>query len=619
MPPVPDTSDRVPWPAASIGAAGRRAQGWGVTVRIAVLVGAAYMVVGLIGMSLAVPPSNATLIFPAAGLAVAAALRFGSPAVWGTGLGQFFMHVVRHGSDGIPSPLSIGCWAMIAAGAAMQAAVAVMLVRLWKGRRWREAIDERRTFGFLFFCGAAACVVSASVGVGTLAAAGFVEQGEFTRVWLNWYTGDTLGVFIFAPLTLLLLHRDAGRTTAGDWQVVWRMVAILAIIMIGFFAVRRWEAWAREATLRTDALAIANRIAIDGIEPALHRDPLPRGLRITLRTRTDGEHSETIFESSPAPTPAAGGLRHSVPVPAFPTPTTLDAVADDTYLRHRFDVSWLVAILSLVVAGILADRDFVVLSAVNREAATRIEKERIQRDLAIAREIQQGLLPTVPPSMPGFDIAGWSEPADETGGDYFDFMPLDGGELAVAIADVTGHGIGAALVVAEVRALFRAEILRSPDLLTAVTSVHALIGRDLSSDRFVTACFAVVSSPRSTVRYVSAGHGPILTYSLASDSVSEHPPHGLPLGFLPTATYAVPTEIALAPGDVFMVLTDGFFEWTDRHGKPFGVDRIREFLRAHHDLPARELIERLRGDVVEFSGGTRQADDLTSIVVKRLA
>lgn len=589
-------------------------------MRTTAAVAASYLALGLLGMSLAVPPSNATLIFPAAGLAVATALRFGGSAIVAVGIGQFLMHVVRHQvAHGMPSAGLFGCWFLLGVGAALQAAVAVLVVRLWKGHGWRESIYERHTFGFLFLSGAVSCVVSASIGIGTLAAAGFVEPGEFGRVWLNWYTGDTLGVFIFAPLTLLLLHGATSRSTAADWQVVWRMAAMLAIIMLGFLAVRRWEAWAREATLRTDALEIANRIAMDGRESSLQRYPLPRGLRIRLVAQSDGEESRTLFDSSSEPTPASGGLRHSVPVPAAPEPTTLVAIADDTYLRHRFDVSWMVAILSLVVAGILADRDFVVLSAINREAATRIEKERIQRDLAIAREIQQGLLPTVPPTVPGFDIAGWSEPADETGGDYFDFMPLDGGELAVAIADVTGHGIGAALVVAEVRALFRAEILRSPDLLTAVTSVHDLISRDLSSDRFVTACFAVVSPTRSTVRYVSAGHGPILAYSLARDVVEERPPQGLPLGFLPEAAYTPPTEIVLAPGDVFMVLTDGFFEWTNRHGEPFGVDRIREFLQGHHAMPAGELIDRLRRAVVEFSGGTRQADDLTSIVIKRLA
>lgn len=617
MRPVSDTSDPGAWAVGTIATA--RRDGLIAATSIAARVAVAYTVIGLIGMSLAVPPSNATLIFPAAGLAVAAALRYGGAGVCGAGIGQFLMHAVRHAADGFPSAVSLGCWAMIAVGAAAQAAVAVLLVRLWKGRLWREAIDQRRTFGFLFLCGAAACLVSASVGVGTLAAAGLVEPGEFARVWLNWYTGDTLGVFIFAPLALLLLHRHPGRAAGGDWQVVWRMAAILAIIMTGFLAVRRWEAWARESTLRGDALAIANRIAGDGLDPSLRRHPLPRGLRIMLVTQAAGAEAETVFDSAAGAQPAAGGIRHAVPVPAAPAPTTLVAIADDAYLRHRFDVSWLVAILSLLVAGILADRDFVVLSAVNREAATRIEKERIQRDLAIAREIQQGLLPTVPPVLPGFDIAGWSEPADETGGDYFDFLPLDDGDLAVAIADVTGHGIGAALVVAEVRALFRAEILRGADLPPAVARVHALIGRDLSANRFVTACFAVVSPHRSAVRYLSAGHGPILTYSRSRALVAEHPSQGLPLGFLPVARYAMPAEIALEPGDVFMVLTDGFLEWTDSRGEPFGLERIRACLAASHDLPACDLIERLRHEVVAFSGGTRQADDLTSVVVKRLA
>jgi serine phosphatase RsbU (regulator of sigma subunit)/integral membrane sensor domain MASE1 len=571
--------------------------------RTTIGVGSAYFVVGLIGMALAVPPSNATLIFPAAGLAVAAALRFGSPAILAVGLGQFFMHLVRHASAPEPPTATLlSCWLVISIGAAAQAAVAVLIVQLWKGRDWQAAIYE-----FLFLSGAVSSVVSASVGIGILSAAGFVEPGESGRVWLNWYTGDTLGVFIFAPLTLVLLHEGVeGHATSGDWQVIWRMGAMLALIMVAFLGVRRWEAWAREATLRTDALTIANEIAGQDVPAAVADRSLPPGLQLRI-----------LPVDAAANVPS--DLRCTVAVPGTNGQTVLEVVADASYLKHRFDVSWAVAILSLVVAGILADRDFVVLSAVNREASTRIEKERFQRDLAIARDIQQGLLPTRPPTVAGFDIAGWNEPADETGGDYFDFVPLSGGRLAVAIADVTGHGIGAALVVAEVRALFRAEILRTPDLLTAVAHVHRLIAGDLSVDRFVTACFAVVSEEQGTVSFLSAGHGPILSYSRARGEVIEHPPHGLPLGFMPDPSYADSTTISLAPGDVFLLLTDGFFEWTNRGGQPFGVERIREFLAAHHDLPARSLVDGLRQAVVDFSGGTPQADDLTAIVVRRMA
>ncbi len=589
--------------------------------RTTIGVGSAYFVVGLIGMALAVPPSNATLIFPAAGLAVAAALRFGSPAILAVGLGQFFMHLVRHASAPEPPTATLlSCWLVISIGAAAQAAVAVLIVQLWKGRDWQAAIYELHTFGFLFLSGAVSSVVSASVGIGILSAAGFVEPGESGRVWLNWYTGDTLGVFIFAPLTLVLLHEGVeGHATSGDWQVIWRMGAMLALIMVAFLGVRRWEAWAREATLRTDVLTIANEIAGQDVAAAIHKRSLPPGLKVRILPADAAPSSAGEATDTAPPANAQSDLRCTVAVPGTNGQTALEVVADTSYLKHRFDVSWAVAILSLVVAGILADRDFVVLSAVNREASTRIEKERFQRDLAIARDIQQGLLPTRPPTVAGFDIAGWNEPADETGGDYFDFVPLSGGRLAVAIADVTGHGIGAALVVAEVRALFRAEILREPDLLTAVAHVHRLIAGDLSTDRFVTDCFAVVSEEQGTVSFLSAGHGPILSYSRARGEVIEHPPHGLPLGFMPEPSYANPTTISLAPGDLFLLLTDGFFEWTNCGGEPFGVERIGEFLAAHHNVSVRSLIDGLRQAVVDFSGGTPQADDLTAIVIRRMA
>lgn len=244
------------------------------------------------------------------------------------------------------------------------------------------------------------------------------------------------------------------------------------------------------------------------------------------------------------------------------------------------------------------------------------EKQRIQRELNIARTIQQGLLPRVPPDLHGFDIAGWNQPADETGGDSFDFLPLDDGTLAIALADATGHGIAAALIMAETRALFRAVVRQTQDVSRAVCEVNELLCLDLPDGRFNTAFFGFLSSVDRTLRFVSAGQGPMLHVVAATGEVRELDTHGPPLGVIPGIEYNATTELRLDPGDLFVILTDGFYEWEDGAGDRFGLPRMKELVRGLGARPAAEIIGEIYGAVERHSAGTAQMDDLTAVVVR---
>ena len=246
------------------------------------------------------------------------------------------------------------------------------------------------------------------------------------------------------------------------------------------------------------------------------------------------------------------------------------------------------------------------------------EKQRIQRDLNLARSIQQGLLPRTNPTLAGFDIAGWNRPADETGGDFFDFLPLADGRLAVAIADATGHGIGPALVMAEARAFFRALVGGSAGLERAVNDMHRLLCLDLPENRFVTAFCGILDPESGGVEFLSAGQGPILHYEAVLGALHELPAQGLPLAFFPEASYAESARLTLAPGDLLVLLTDGFHEWARDDGEAFGDARVAEVIRRLHAAPAAEMIAGLYRAVLDFSGGTRQGDDLTAVIVRRL-
>ena len=279
--------------------------------------------------------------------------------------------------------------------------------------------------------------------------------------------------------------------------------------------------------------------------------------------------------------------------------------------------------------GPFCERDERLLSTLGAQAGVAIErqglleqyavKQRIERDLNIAREIQQGLLPKTPPDLPGFEIAGWNRSADETGGDCFDWLSLPGGHLAISIGDATGHGIGPALVAAEARALLRGTLMQSRDLARVVPQINDLLGEDLREGTFVTAFIGLLDPAKSSVEYVSAGHGPLLVYTAADDAFTEIPTHGLPLGLMPEVEFDPPTHVPLAPGDMLLLFTDGFFEWSRPDGEQFGTDRLTDIVRRHRDLPVAEIIALVYAGVVEFSEGTKQSDDCTAVIVKRLS
>ena len=246
------------------------------------------------------------------------------------------------------------------------------------------------------------------------------------------------------------------------------------------------------------------------------------------------------------------------------------------------------------------------------------EKQRIERDLNIARDIQKGLLPNENPKVEGFDVAGWNKPADETGGDCYDYLVLPNGSLAITIADATGHGIGPALMIAECRALFRATTSLSLDLTEITTRVNRLLCEDLPDDRFVTAFFGLLDPRTSTLSYLSAGHGPLVRYTREGDTLEEFSADGPPLGILADIDWPAPNTFAMAPGDMMILVTDGFFEWQNTAKEQFGMKRLFEVIRRHRHAPSAEIIEHLHEAVLAFVDGRPQDDDLTAVIIKKL-
>ena len=244
------------------------------------------------------------------------------------------------------------------------------------------------------------------------------------------------------------------------------------------------------------------------------------------------------------------------------------------------------------------------------------EKQLLERDLRLARSIQQGLLPDRNPSLEGFDIAGWNDPADDTGGDFWDHYLLPNGSLALVLADATGHGIGPALMMATCRSLIRATTSLSQDLNEVVARVNDLLHQDLADSRSVTAVLGFLAG--DTLSFLSAGQGPILRYLAADDLILSQNAHGIPLGILPKFAWPEAERFTMQSGDLLVLLTDGFFEWETTEGVDFGIERIQEVIHQHCAKPAVEIIRAMHDAVTAFVGEAPQTDDLTALVIRKL-
>jgi len=245
------------------------------------------------------------------------------------------------------------------------------------------------------------------------------------------------------------------------------------------------------------------------------------------------------------------------------------------------------------------------------------EKQRLERDLNIARDIQQNLLPKENPRIASLDVAGWNRPADQTGGDCYDFLDLGGGRLAVMIADATGHGIGPALIISQARALFRALIASGKDLSDVAETINQLLCEDLPDNRFVTMCFGILDSQNQSFDYVSGGHGPLMLFRADSSQVEQFDATGLPMGIMADSPITLADPIELGPGDIFIMLTDGFSEWARSDGEQYGEERIIEAVRSNHRQSSSDLIQAIYHDVLRFSEKSPQKDDLTAVLIKR--
>ena len=272
-----------------------------------------------------------------------------------------------------------------------------------------------------------------------------------------------------------------------------------------------------------------------------------------------------------------------------------------------------------LVAALVAREIRAHVEAALREAEAERQRKQMEHDLGIARSIQQSLLPKVRPRIEGYEIAGWNRSADATGGDYFDWKQLADGRVVVTLADVTGHGIGPALLASVCRAYARASFRNNDSLASTLQYINESFGEDLSPGRFATFVAAICRPGDARVELLSAGHGPLFCYSHSRSKVQTFPAHDVPLGILPRLTSESPQVISMEEGDIVFLITDGFLEWENADGDQFGNARFEQFVASTCHLSPEEMIAELYAAVLKFAGGTPQLDDLTAVVIKKTA
>lgn len=245
-----------------------------------------------------------------------------------------------------------------------------------------------------------------------------------------------------------------------------------------------------------------------------------------------------------------------------------------------------------------------------------IEKQRLETQLEVARQVQLELLPGRDPQLPGFDISAYNFPTEEVSGDYYDWVQIQDDQIGIVIADVSGKGVPAALLMAFLRASLRAasHIGYAPQI--SMSKVNFLLWESIERNQFVTAFYGILDATNRTLAYSNAGHNPPLLLDAKGEAHFEER-GGVPLGMFRDSRY-YEYYATIDPGQTLVLYTDGVTEATNPAGVEYGRDRLVEAARRSRDLPARDMIEFIHRDLTQWTDGRGATDDVTFFIVKAL-
>ncbi|PYS91205.1 MAG: hypothetical protein DMF64_13240 [Acidobacteria bacterium] len=322
---------------------------------------------------------------------------------------------------------------------------------------------------------------------------------------------------------------------------------------------------------------------------------------------SDAQHDPRFMSS----TMTIQGIRSVLAVPLGVGEKIFGMIyADSPLAEARFTQDHLTVLTTLAsVAAIRVEN--------TRLVEEQIDRERLERELNLAREIQQRFQPTSPPVVSGYELQGISFPCYEIGGDYYDFIERPDGRLIIALGDVSGKGTSAALLMSSLHAAIHAQITAHQSLCAMISAVNRYLADTIPPNRFITLFCAELDSETGALTFINAGHNPPLIVH-AAGTMEQLGAGGMPLGILQTAPYRE-GKSQLQPGDALVIYSDGVTETQNPQGEEFGPLRLYDVVARNLDTTASGIRDKIEAALTKFAQGTAAGDDITLVIVKRQA
>ena len=330
---------------------------------------------------------------------------------------------------------------------------------------------------------------------------------------------------------------------------------------------------------------------------------------------------QSVYLSEFSDAPELAKLRSS----AFGTRSVMAAA-----LRYGNQDLGVLALANGPMGAPFSQGDFVVFKSLAEQSAFALynaiiysmanEKKRLDHDLEIARDIQRILLPSEAPAIDGFQISGINVPARQVSGDYFDYIRVDDERLGVAIADVSGKGVPASLIMAICRSVLRAEAARNPSPADVLRKVNRQLYPDIKEDMFISMAYLILDHHRDSITLARAGHDAPLLYKQQSQTVTPVKSPGMVVGIDSGNVFdrlTVDFAISLERDDCLVLYTDGVTETLNAEGDEFGLDRVIQAVRARANDGAQAIVKKIIQDVRDFTGSLPQNDDITLIAIRK--
>ncbi len=274
-----------------------------------------------------------------------------------------------------------------------------------------------------------------------------------------------------------------------------------------------------------------------------------------------------------------------------------------------------------------ADDDLELLTLLSNLAAVKIEnsrhierekeKEQMEKQLELAAQVQRDFLPKKNPECKQFEIAGVNIPCYQVGGDYFDFIDIDKDRIGVTIADVSGKGVSAALLMAQLRASLHTQVSPSYNMIEMADKLNALVHGSTASNTYITFFFGELNKKTGELSYINAGHIPPILLN-KKGLIMRLDTCGFCLGMFPTVDYEVKT-LSLEKGDTALFFTDGFTECRNKNNEDYTEERLTKLLKKHHKLHTENMLDKIFDEVNAYTSETEQMDDMTLVIIKRIA